>query len=225
MLLTGAVMLKNTSEAVETGQCLFPATGLSTFSKVGLAKLVDTLLPATPEFSSSICTSVLKAVLEPTVEIDSPAKSKFEGFKPDRDARKAELESSFIPAIEVVVTLLSNAVPSARPMIESTEFDVDTTLLGNDFVLPTNWSMTSRRSVSENPDIPKSKLVGLALEKPLCVVAGCCEGLLVADVPTVGLELLDIPTIKADWIVTHCHNNFQHTFIFFYKMFEEMHVL
>ena len=83
-----------------------------------------------------------------------------------RDARKPELESPLIPAIDGGVPLSSNAVPSARPIIESTEFDVVTVLSTNDFVLPTKWSITARRSVPSNPDTSKPTVEEFAFAKP-----------------------------------------------------------
>lgn len=215
MLLIGDVLLKNTLVAVETGDCPFTATaGLSTFSSVGLAMLTGTLLPATPEFSSSMCTSAVKAVLESTVEMDCSVKSKFECFKAESDASKEELESSLFPAIGVVVPLLSNTVSSARPIIESTEFDVVTTLPVNDFVVLPKWSITSsKKSESGKPDIPRSKVVELALVKPSSAVSACEEQLLGGErllgggVAAVRLaELVHTPAIRAINVQVHTND-------------------
>ena len=169
-------MVKNTLELVEGGNCPSIPAGLSIFSKVGLAALEGTLQPATPEFSSSTCTSVPNAALESNVEIDSAVKSN--------------------PAIEVDVSLLSNAVPSARPMMESTGLDVVAELPDNDFVLTSNWSMTSLRSselVNSDNSISNEELT---LVKVSLVETGGEERLLCGDVVVVRLGQLGTPVTK-----------------------------
>lgn len=137
---------------------------------------------------------------EPILCTTCVAKSKFEVFKLVREAKNAELESSLIPAMDVGVAFSSNAVPRARPMIESTELDVVTTLSAIDFVLPTKWSTTARRSVSENPDISKLKSVEFTLINPLsattdaAAAAAAGEGLSTRLETIVDVELLDVPT-------------------------------
>lgn len=195
MLQIGPALLKNTLH--EVGDCATEFVEFKMFSKVGLVTVDDILPPATPELSSSICT--LEEASEPILCTVCAAWSKFEVFKAVREANNAELESSLIPAMEVGVAPSSNAVPRARPMIESTELDVATTLSGIDFVLPTKWSTTARRSVSENPDISKLKSVGFALVNPFSAAATPTtgsdgEGLSTRLETVASVELLDVPT-------------------------------
>lgn len=196
MLLIGPALLKNTSSVVETGDCAVEPVELRMFSNVGLAMFPGPT-PAMPELSSSICTSeAVKAVFEPILWTVCAANSKFVVFKLGRDARKPELESSFIPAIDGDVPLPSNAVPSARPIIESTEFDVVTALPINDFVLPTKWSITARRSVPSNPDISRPKVEEFALVSPFSSTE-CGDGEESTRLgTTASCEVLDVSAIN-----------------------------
>lgn len=193
MLLIGPVLLKNTSHVVETGDCAVEPVGLRMFSNVGLAML-DGTPPATPELSSSICTSdAVNPVSEPILCTVCAAKSKLEDFKLLIDAKNAGLESSLIPAIDGGAPLPSRAFPSARPIIESTEFDVVATLSPNDFVLPTNCSTTARRSVSANPAISSPKAVEFVFVNSFSATA-CGDGVSTRLVATGSSELLDVST-------------------------------